>query len=201
MSKLPLLFVLLSLIPSPARAQLRLYAGGTVGMNAGTGSPFDTVGTFAAAGGFVGWRFHDAWSLEFHLESGFGESAEREELEIFGHSIVQDVAGRGGSVLLTWKLRQGSRVGAAVTMGLSMMGFRKERLSFTKDRPDDPYPVSLGTARTDGGGGWTGGVFFPIALGGRWSIAPEVRITPLAVTGESGAYRQVYAGVRGMWGF
>ena len=181
MTKFPLLFVLVSLVAGPARAQSPLYGGGTVGMTGGSGSTFDTLGTFPAAGGFIGWRFHYAWSLEFHVDSGFGESAEREELEIFGHSTVQDRAGRGGSVLVTWKLRHQNRVGAAVTMGIAMRGFRKDRLSFTKDIPGDPYPVRLGTAYEDGGAGWAGGVFFPIALGGGWSLAPEVRVTPIAV--------------------
>lgn len=199
MIKSLMLVVLLSLAAVPVTAQSIVYGGGSVAMDAGSRGGFDTLGTFPAAGGFIGWRFHDAWSIEVHVDKAFAESAEREQLEIFGRSIVQDRAAYGHSVLGVWKLRRQSRVGAAVTMGVSVRRLRTERLSFTKIIPDDPYPVSVGTASTDAGAGWTGGVLVPIALGRGVSLAPEVRVT-FGLTRES-VYAQFYPGVRLMWGF
>ena len=191
----------LMLLASPLSAQSGFYGGGMVAADVGSRGAFDTLGTFPTAGGFIGVRFHDAWSIEFHLDRGFAESAEREKIEIFGRSTIQDRAGEGRAFLLTWNWRHRSRVGAAVAMGISTRSFSTHRLSITRTIPDDPYPVKLGVASEDGGVGWTGGVLFPIAVGGRWSLAPELRVTPLGVTAESGGYRQFYTGVRVMWGF
>jgi hypothetical protein len=201
MFRVPVLAVLLCLVAGPAAAQSTMYGGGTVAVDAGSRGAFDTLGTsFPAAGGFIGWHFNDAWSMEVHVDRGFAESPERERLEIFGHSTVRDRAGPGLSVLAAWKMRHRSRVGAAVTMGLSMRMLCTDRVSITKDDPNDPYPVSLGPAYRDAGAGLGGGAFFPIALGRRWSLAPEVRVT-LGVTAEAGGYAQVSSGVRAMWGF
>jgi hypothetical protein len=199
MIKVPVFVALLSLGAGPAWAQSPVYGGGTVAVDAGSRGAFDTLGTFPAVGGFIGWRFHEAWSIELDVDRGFGESAEREQLEIFGRSIRQDRASVGYSVLATWKVRRRSRVGAAVTMGMSTRAFRTDRLSITKTIPDDPYPVSLGTAHEDAGAGWAGGILVPIAIGGRWSLAPEIRVT-LGLTGES-FYAQFLPGVRVIWGF
>lgn len=191
--------VFLTLIASPLSAQSMFYGGGIVAADAGRHGSFD-LGTFPAAGGFVGWRFLDAWSLEFHFDRGFGESAERGKIEIFGSSTVADRPGNGRAVLFVWKSRRQARVGAAVTMGIAMRSFSTDRLSINKIIPDDPYPATLGPATRDGGGGWTGGVLFPIAFGGRVSLAPEVRVT-FGLTGEHGVYAPFYSGVRMMWGF
>ena len=189
----------LLLIAGPAAAQSRFYAGGAVAADAGSRGTFD-LGTYPTAGGLIGLRFHDAWSIELHLDRAFARSAEREEIEIFGRSTVQDRAGGGYSLFVTWKLRRRSRVGAAVMIGISTRSFSTHRLSITRDPPDDPYPVAPGVAYEDGGAGWSGGVLFPVALGGGWSLAPEVRGT-LGLTGEHGTYGQIYTGVRAMWGF
>jgi hypothetical protein len=187
----------LMLAASPLSAQ-PFYGGGIVAADSGRHG-FD-LGTFPAAGGFVGWRFLDAWSVEFHFDRGFGESPERERIEIFGTSTVADVPGNGRAVLFVWKTRRQARVNAAVTMGIAVRSFSTDRLSINKIPPDDPYPVTLGPATRDGGGGWAGGVLFPIALGRRVSLAPEVRVT-VGLTGEHGEYAVLYSGVRMMWGF
>lgn len=202
MIRCSVLVALLGFVAGPATAQSRLYGGGSVALDGGSRGSFDTLGTFfPAAGGFIGWRFHDAWSIELHLDRGFAESAEREKIEIFGRSTVRDRAGRGFALLVAWKSRPWTSVGVAVTMGMSARAFRTDRLSITKDPPDDPYPVSPGTTYEDAGVGWAGGICFPISLGQRWSLAPEIRVTPLGLTAESGVYAQVYSGVRVMWGF
>jgi hypothetical protein len=119
MPRYALFTLVVALTSVPASAQSPFYGGGIVAADAGSRGAFDTLGTFPAAGGFIGWRFHDAWSIEFHVDRGLAESAEREKIEIFGRSTVQDRAGGGYSVLFAWKSRHRSRVGAAVTMGMS----------------------------------------------------------------------------------
>ena len=109
---------LLTLTASPLAAQSIVYGGGIVAADTGRHGTFD-LDTFPAAGGFVGLRFHDSWSIEFHFDRGLGASPERQRIEIFGHSTVEDRPGLGRAVLFVWKARQGGKVGAAVTMGIA----------------------------------------------------------------------------------
>jgi hypothetical protein len=176
------------LVPVAVSGQT-VYGGGVVAADAGTRG-FD-LGTFPAAGGFVGLRFHDAFSIELHVDRAFAESAEREErIDIFEHSIARDRAGAGRAVLFVWKLRRQQRIGAALTLGMSARTFSTHRQS-----PGRPAVVL-----EDGGVGLTAGGMVPIAVSGRWSLAPEVRMTG-GVTGEHGTFTQIYSGVRVMWGF
>ena len=193
MIKFAVLVVLLSLVAGTAAAQSRVYGGGTVAIDSGSRGAYDTLGTsFPAAGGFIGFRFHDAWSMEVHADRAFAESAEQEVVISASERYnVRDRAGNGFAVLAVWKTRRQSRVGAAVTMGIAMRGFRTERVS-TGD-PAGGYPV-------DAGAGLAGGVLVPIFLGRGWSLAPEVRVNP-GLTAEHGGYFQFYSGVRAMWGF
>lgn len=190
--------VLLTLAATPAAAQPLVYGGGMFAADMGDRGAYQTLGTFPAAGGFIGLRFHEAWSIEFHVDQGFGKSPERPHIEIYGSSIVQDHAGHSRSVYVTWKSRRPGRARIAATMGISMRLFETHTLSVRNEITD--YPARLGVTRTDGGAGWSGGVLVPITLAGRWSIAPEVRTT-FGVSGESGGYFQFYPGVRIMWGF
>ena len=195
MIKFAVLVVLLGLVAGTAAAQSRVYGGGTVAIDSGSRGAFDTLGTsFPAAGGFIGFRFHDAWSMEVHGDRAFAESPERERvISIFERYPVRDRAGNGFAVLAVWKTRRQSRVGAAVTMGIAMRVFRTERVSTGEIDPYAGYPV-------DAGAGLAGGVLVPIVLGRGWSLAPEVRVSP-GLTAEHGGYFQFYSGVRAMWGF
>ena len=195
MIKFAVLVVSMSLVAGTAAAQSRVYGGGTVAIDSGSRGAYDTLGTsFPAAGGFIGFRFHDAWSMEVHGDRAFAESPERETvISIFERYAVRDRAGNGLAVLAVWKTRRQSRVGAAVTMGIAMRGFRTERVSDKKIDPNDGYPV-------DAGAGPAGGVLVPIVLGSGWSLAPEVRVS-VGAFGEHGGYLTFYSGVRAMWGF
>ena len=193
----------LVLLARPASAQSSVYAGASGAATAlDASSPtLDTLSPFAAAGGFVGLRFHDAWSLEIHLDRAFGESAERERLEGFGRSFVQDRVGRGFALLAVWKRsRPLSRIGFGVTFGVAARALATHRVRTIITHPDDPSVAWIDEPQRDGGAGWAGGVFVPIRLGGGWSLAPEVRVA-LAVTGERGAWVQIAPGARVMWGF
>ncbi len=150
MIKFAVLVVSMSLVAGTAAAQSRVYAGGTVAIDSGSRGAYDTLGTsFPAAGGFIGFRFHDAWSMEVHGDRAFAESPERETvISIFERYAVRDRAGNGLAVLAVWKTRRQSRVGAAVTMGIEMRGFRTERVSDKKIRPE--RWVSRGRRRRPG---------------------------------------------------
>lgn len=162
--------------------------------------------TFPAAGGLVGWRFSDAWSMEFHLDRGFAEGEPHGRLGHFGVDTLQDRASVGYAVLAIWNSRPFGRVAFAASMGLSERRFRTKR-TIGIDRPvnlpaDDPLlQDETGTTQA---GGPTGGFLLPITLGRGWSVAPELRVgfyfTSDGIYGD-GLYAQLYSGVRVMWGF
>jgi hypothetical protein len=193
------------LAAAPASAQSRFYAGGIVAVEPDPGGTLDP-GTFPSAGALVGWRFTDAWSIEFHVDRGFREGTPHGRVGFFGLDTLQDRAAEGFAVLAAWKSRPRGRVAAAITMGLSERRFRTER-TVGVDRPvdlppDDPLLQNeTGTTRA---GGPTGGFMLPVSLGGGWSVAPELRVA-VAFTSDGiygdGVYLRTYSGVRVMWGF
>jgi hypothetical protein len=175
------------------------------------------VGATPAVGGFVGWRFADSWSAELHLDRAFGQSSpwRFDELlytehtlrsEIYGRTVVVDGAGAGFSALAVWKSSPSGRVRAAVTMGVSMRRFERERTTtVTRVGPDvtlpPEHPIRQGRQETSQftSCGLTGGLFVPISLNRGLAIAPEVRITTGLV--DRNIFRHVSAGVRVLWGF
>src|SRR5262245_34580527 len=134
-----MLTLLVALTAAPASAQSNIYGGATAGAHAGSGSFLDSVGPYSAAGGLVGWTFARGWGFELHVDRGFGASAEREHLEIYGTSTIQDRVATGISALAVWRARRQKRVGVAVTMGLSTRSFQTHTLSIHKNDPNDPY--------------------------------------------------------------
>jgi hypothetical protein len=195
----------LVLLAHPAAAQSQFYVGGTVAVDSGDRGTMD-LRTVPTAGGVVGWRFNDAWSIEFHLDRGFAEGDPHGRIGFFGTDTLVDSAREGFAVLGVWKSRPIGRAAVAATMGISERRFRTTR-TIGIDRPvnlppDDP--LLQNETDTTQAAGFTGGVLVPIALGGRWSIAPEVRIafhfTSEGIYGD-GVYAPVYTGVRVMWGF
>jgi hypothetical protein len=205
MFRIALCVVGIGLVAAPASAQSRFYAGGIVAAESGTRGAI-ALGTFPAAGGLVGWRFTDAWCIEFHLDRGFREGTPHGRLGFFGVDTLQDRAAGGHAVLATWKSRQRGRVAAAISMGLSERRFRTER-TVGVDRdvrlpPDDPL-LQNETGTTQAAGP-TGGFMLPVSLGGGWAVAPELRVA-FAFTSDGiygdGVYLRPYSGVRVMWGF
>ena len=203
--KLLLTLVTLVLLSVPAAAQSGFYVGGTVAADSAERGSMD-LRTVPAAGGLVGWRFSDAWSMEFQIDRGFAEGEPHGRLGFFGVDTLQDSAGNGYAVMAIWKSRPFGRVAFAASMGLSERRFQTQR-TIGIDRPvnlppDDPLlQDETGTTQA---GGPTGGFLLPIALGGGWSVAPELRVgmyfTPDGIYGD-GLYPQLYSGVRVMWGF
>jgi hypothetical protein len=205
MFRIALCVVGIGLVASPASAQSRFYAGGIVSAESGPRVAMP-VGTFPAAGGLVGWRFSDGWSLEVHADRGFQEGTPHGRLGHFGVDTLQDHAAGGLAVLGIWKFIQRGRVAAAISMGLSGRTFRTDR-TVGVDRPvglppDDP--LLQNETGTTLAAGPTGGFMLPVSLGGGWSVAPELRVG-IAATSDGiyfdNVYLRVYSGVRVMWGF
>jgi hypothetical protein len=208
--------LMIGLIAAPAAAQSGLYGGASTALDEGQRGSID-LERVPAAGGLIGWRFSGGWSAELHADRAFGESPVRafERLvysegtlsaEIYGRSVVQDRAGEGVSILGVWRSRPSGRVGVAVSMGASERRFRTHHLmTITRVGPDVTlpldHPLRQGRDETTTlkARGLTGGVFVPIALGGRWTLAPEVRLTRGLWKGNISSY--ALAGARVMWGF
>jgi hypothetical protein len=195
----------LVLLAQPAAAQARFYIGATVAAESADRGSMD-LRAVPTAGGVVGLRFNDRWSIEFHLDRGFAEGDPHGRIGFFGTDILKDYAREGFAVFANWKSRPLGRVALAASMGLSERRFRTTR-TIGMDRPvnlppDDPL-LQNETGTTQAAGP-AGGLLLPIALGGGWSIAPELRVgmnfTSEGIYGD-GLYAAVYSGVRVMWGF
>ena len=222
MPRFSLVIVILALMASPVTAQQSLYGGGTFAADAGGRGPID-VGTFPAAGGFVGWKFVDNWSVEFHLDKGFKEAdgrtfegllyaqsndpAQRERTGISGRSTREYRAEEGFAVLFVWQPRHSGPVGAAVTMGISRRRFETHHVvRITGVGPDVTYPPEhpllqgLDETIDTVGGGAAGGFMIPVKVASGLTIAPELRVTLGLITDES-TYKQFYSGLRVMWGY
>jgi hypothetical protein len=205
MTRLLLTLATLVLVAQPAAAQARFYVGGTVAADSADRGSMD-LGTVPAAGGLVGWRFNDGWSIEFHLDRGFAEGNPHGRIGFFGTDTLKDYAREGFAVFAIWKSRPLGRVAFAASMGLSERRFRTTR-TIGIDRPvnlppDDPLlQDDAGTTQVAGP---TGGLLLPITLGRGWSVAPELRVglhfSSEGIYGD-GLYAPVYSGVRVMWGF
>ena len=217
MAKVFVCLLLLLLAAAPAAAQSSFYSGGSVAADGLDSKGHMQVGATPAAGGFLGWRFADSWSAELHLDRAFGKSSpwRFEELlhteqtlrsEIYGRTVLVDSAGAGFSVLAVWKSPPSGRVRAAVTMGLSMRRFERQRTTtISRVGPDvtlpAEHPLRQGRNETSEitSRGLTGGLFIPITLGRGWTVAPEVRLTRGLV--DRTIFSQLYVGARVLWGF
>lgn len=205
MFRIALCVVGIGFVAAPAAAQSRFYVGGIGSAESGPRVTMP-LGTFPAAGGLVGWRFSDAWSLEFHVDRGFREGTPHGRLGHFGVDTLEDRAAGGLAVLGIWKSRPSGRVAAAISMGLSARTFKTDR-TVGVDRPvrlppDDP--LLQNETGTTLAAGPTGGFMFPVSLGGGWSVAPELRVSfPFTSDGiyMDNVYLRLYSGVRVMWGF
>lgn len=208
--------LLLAFAPVAAEAQSRIYVGASSALEEGQRGNLD-IDRVPAAGGLVGWRFHENWSVEVHADRAFGESPVRtfERLlytnftltsEVYGRVVTQDRAGESFALLGVWRSKPSGRVRAAVTMGFTERRFRTdESMTISRVGPDVPLPPGhpvfqprdetiLLRAR-----GLTGGFMVPITLGAGWTVAPEIRLTRGLWQGHISTY--ALGGVRMMFGF
>ncbi len=84
----------LVVVAHPAAAQSPFYFGGTVAADSADRGSMN-LRTVPAAGGLVGWRFNDRWSIEFHLDRGFAEGDPHGRIGFFGTDTLEDVAREG----------------------------------------------------------------------------------------------------------
>jgi hypothetical protein len=228
MGKIVLVLAMAVLASVPAAAQSnRVYVSGVFAGNSGSRGPVH-VGTFPTAGGLVGLRVSGAWSVEFEIDRGFGESSERvsegllhsqvsgpgpysrEELErngTFGRSVWSESVATGYSAQVVWKSREPGRVNVALLGGVSWRTFDTfHSMTVTSVGPGVTYEPghpnlrSFAETRPLTGGGLTVGVLVPIRIAGALTVAPEFRLTCGLITDES-IYRVAHTGVRVMWGF
>jgi hypothetical protein len=208
--------LLLVLAPIAAEAQSRIYVGASAALEEGQRGTVD-IDRVPAAGGLVGFRLHESWSVEFHADRAFGESRVRrfEELlytnftlasEVYGRVVTQDRAGESFALLGVWRSRPSGRVRFAATMGFTERRFRTyETMTISRVGPDVPLPPEhpvfqprdetiLLRAR-----GLTGGFMVPITLGAGFTVAPDIRLTRGLWQGHISTY--ALGGVRMMWGF
>jgi hypothetical protein len=199
-----------------ASAQSRIYAGASAGLEEGQRGSLD-IDRVRAAGGMVGWRFHENWSVEVHADRAFGESPVRvfERLlytnftltsEVYGRVVTQDRAGESFSLLGVWRSKPSGRVRAAVTMGFTERRFRTdETMTISRVGPDVPLPPEhpvfqpRDETRLLRARGLTGGFMVPVTLGAGFTVAPEIRLTRGLWQGNISTYALV--GARVMWGF
>jgi hypothetical protein len=177
MTRLLLTLAAIAVLAQPAAAQTQFYVGGTVAADSADRGSMN-LRTVPVAAGLVGWRI----------------------------DTLRDYAREGYAVLAIWKSRPLGRVTLAASMGVAERRFRTTR-TIGVNRPvnlppDDPLLQNReGTTRVAGP---AGGVMLPIALGGGWSVAPEIRVgfhfTSEGIYGD-GVYLPVFSGVRVMWGF
>lgn len=209
-----LLFVAVS--SGPVAAQSPLYVGASSALEEGLRGNID-IDRVPAAGGFIGWRFHESWSIELHADRAFGESPVHvfERLlysgqtlasEAYGRVVSQDRAGESFSLLGVWRSRPSGRVRAAVTMGFTERRFRTdETMTISRLGPDVPLPPEhpllqpREATTTLKARGLTAGFMVPITLNSRWTVAPEIRLTRGLWEGFISSYAA--AGARVMWGF
>jgi hypothetical protein len=212
-----LVCLLLLAIAAPAGAQSSFYSGGSVAADGLDRKGHMQVGATPAVGGFLGWRFADSWSAELHFDRAFGKSRPLrfDELlyteqtlrsEIYGRTVLEENTGAGFSVLAVWKSPPSGRVRAAITMGVSMRRFERQRTTtITRVGPDvtlpAEHPLRQGRNETSQitSRGLSGGLFIPITVRRRWTVAPEVRLTSGLV--DRTIFNQLYVGARVLWGF
>lgn len=200
------LVVALVAVSSPAGAQSLFYAGGTATANVAERGTLDVGKSFPAAGGLIGWRINDGWSLEFHADRGFADGPPHFRLGHFGNDTLEDRAAEGWAVFAVWKSRPLGRASIAATMGIAERRYRTDQTIGSNRPPNLPPNDPLLQNRTGktSAAGPMGGVMVPIGLGGQWSIAPEVRVgmrwSSEGIYGD-GLYLEVQPGVRLMWGF
>lgn len=230
MLRLALFVAVFGLAVGPAGAQPRFYAGGSTGADSGSRGPVD-VGTIPAAGGLLGWRFAEHWSVEFHLDEGFGEGdarifegvlfaqvfegrpmsgPDRDDLErtgVFGRSVWQDRPGPGWSALAVYTTRQPGRVDVSVYGGVSERRFTTHHTTTISGvGPDVTWPPEHPN-RQDRDETLTrrgGGITGGLMVPIR--LAGRMTVAPefrvtLGLITDESTYKQLYTGARVMWNF
>ena len=147
------------LAAAPASAQSRFYTGGIAAAESGPGGTM-ALGTFPAAGGLLGWRFTDAWSIEVHLDRGCrGRDAARTPRLFRGRYLagpcgrrVRRVGHRGNPARAVASRPRSQWV---YRNGASRRSGRSASIRTVNLPPDDPLLQNeTGTTQAGGPTGW-----------------------------------------------
>ena len=208
----------------PAQAQPRLYVGMTTAADAGERGNIPG-GAVPSAGGMIGVRLTDAWSIEVEIERGFrtttagsGEGVltsfpptrnpTYEQIELYGIRTRDDrtqQAGTGWSAHAAWRSREPGRINLGLLAGVSSRVYTSGLVRTTtfvspliELPPGYRLPDERSTRRM-AAGGLSGGVVILVRVTRQLTIAPELRVTAGLITDDP--YRVVRVGVRAMWSF
>jgi hypothetical protein len=203
--------------------QSRVYVALTTAADAGERGNIPG-GAVPSAGGLIGIRLSDAWSLELEAERGFrttsagsGESLlvsypptrtpTREEIELYGIRARSDrtqIAGPGWSAHAVWRSREPGRVNVGLLAGVSSRVYTTRLVRTTTFvspllEPGSYHLPDERSSRRMAAGGLSGGVVVLVRVTRHLTIAPEFRFTAGLITDDP--YRVFRSGVRAMWSF
>lgn len=204
-------------------ASSRFYIGASTAADAGSRG-LVPGGAVSSAGGLLGVRISEAWSIEIELDRGFrttrstSESvwlsfappgSTREEIERLGIRARFDrsqTAGPGFAVNVLWRSREAGRVNVGLFGGVAARAFDSRVVRTTLFVPPEanlpsnhPDRLPSDDTRNMTGGGPTGGLMVFIRLTRDLTLAPELRYTFGIITDDP--YRVFRTGVRVMWRF
>ena len=215
-----------TILPAPLAAQTppsRFYLGASTAADAGSRGQIPG-GAVPSAGGLVGFRSTDAWSVELEIDRGFrttSRSAEavwvsfappnssREEIERLGLRARFDrtqKAGVGFAANVLWRSREPGRINVGFFGGITARAFDSRVVRTPTFIPPEvalpanhSYLQVSDETRNMTGGGYGGGLMILIQLTPGITVAPEFRYTHGIITDDP--YRVFRGGVRIMWGF
>jgi hypothetical protein len=201
----------------------RFYVGASTAVDAGSRGLIPG-GAVPSAGGIVGVRITDAWSLEVELERGLrttgrtseavwlsfapmnASSAEIERLGIRARFDRTQTAGAGFTAQVVWRSREPGRVNVGLFAGVAARAYDSRVVRTTlyvppeaNLRPDSPHLQGADERRRMTGGGPSGGLLVFIRMTPRLTIVPELRYTHGLITDDP--YRVFRTGVRVLWSF
>jgi hypothetical protein len=207
-----------------ASAQPRVYVAATAAADTGERGQIPG-GAVPSAGGLLGLRLTDAWSVEVEVErawrtttAGSGEAViasfpptrnpTREEIEQYGIRAQSDRtqrAGAGWSALAVWRTREPSRLNLGLLAGVSSRVYTTELVRTTTyvspliDLPPTYRLPDEHSTRRLVAGGLTGGLVFLVRVTSHLTVAPELRFTVGLITDDP--YSVFRSGVRAIWNF
>ena len=201
----------------------RFYIGASTGVDGGSRGNIPG-GAVPSAGGLVGLRITDAWSVEVELEHGFrttGRTDEavwisfappnstRQEIERLGIRARFDrtqTAGPGFTAQAVWRSREAGRVNVGLFAGVAARAYQSRVVRTTLHVPpeanlsaDHPYVQAEDERRTMTGGGPSGGLLIFVRITDRVTIVPELRYTHSLMRDDP--YRVFRMGVRAILSF
>ena len=174
----------------------RFYIGASIGVDGGSRGNIPG-GAVPSAGGLVGLRITDAWSVEVELERGFRTTGrtdeavwisfappistlpEIERLGIRARFDRTQNAETGFAAHALWRSREEGRVNVGVFAGIAARAYRSRVVRTTLHVPpeanlsaDHPYVQPEDEQRTLTGGGPSGGLLIFVRITERVTIVP-----------------------------